>query len=65
MLSEDQGNFKFGKATLPDEARMELDKVVEQLKADPKGYFLEIEGHTDAVGRKTTTRPLAWNAPKR
>jgi outer membrane protein OmpA-like peptidoglycan-associated protein len=50
VLSEDQGNFKFGKAELPEEAKMELDKVVTQMKADPKAYFIEIEGHTDAVG---------------
>jgi outer membrane protein OmpA-like peptidoglycan-associated protein len=50
VLSEDQGNFQFGKADLPDEAKMELDKVVAQMKADPRSYFIEIEGHTDAVG---------------
>lgn len=51
VLSEDQGNFKFAKTDLPDEAKAELDKLVEQLKADPKGAFIEIEGHTDNVGR--------------
>lgn len=50
VLSEDQANFKFGRAVLPDEAKMELDKMVEQLKANPQGVFIEIEGHTDSVG---------------
>jgi outer membrane protein OmpA-like peptidoglycan-associated protein len=50
VISEDQGNFKFAKADLPDEARTELDRLVEQLKADPQGAFIEIEGHTDSVG---------------
>jgi outer membrane protein OmpA-like peptidoglycan-associated protein len=50
VLSEDQGNFKFAKTDLPDEARGELDRLVEQLKADPKGAFIEIEGHTDNAG---------------
>jgi peptidoglycan-associated lipoprotein len=49
-LSEDQGNFAFNKATLPDEAKARLDKMVTDLKADPKGIFIEIEGHTDNRG---------------
>ena len=50
VLSEDQGNFKFAKTTLPDEAKMRLDEVVAMLKSDPKGAYFEIEGHTDSVG---------------
>jgi outer membrane protein OmpA-like peptidoglycan-associated protein len=50
VLSEDKGNFKFGKATMPDEAKAELDTLVQQLKAEPKGAYIEIEGHTDNVG---------------
>ena len=49
-LSEDQGNFKFGKADLPDPAKARLDQVVADLKADPKTIFIEVEGHTDNVG---------------
>jgi len=49
-LSEDQGNFKFGKTDLPDEAKARLDQVVQQMKADTKNIFIEIEGHTDNVG---------------
>jgi outer membrane protein OmpA-like peptidoglycan-associated protein len=49
-LSEDQGNFKFGAADLPDAAKARLDELVNQLKADPRGVFIEIEGHTDNVG---------------
>ena len=49
-LSEDQGNFKFGQAALPDEAKARLDEVVGKLKADPQNVFIEIEGHTDNVG---------------
>jgi peptidoglycan-associated lipoprotein len=50
VLSEDKGNFKFGKAAMPDEAKAELDQLVQQLKAEPKGAFIEIEGHTDSAG---------------
>ena len=50
VLSEDQGNFKFGKTLLPDEAKQKIDQMVAQLKQDPKNIYLEIEGHTDNVG---------------
>ncbi len=51
-LSEDAGNFRFGRTDLPDEAKARLDEIVGQLKADPKGIYIEIEGHTDNVGSK-------------
>jgi outer membrane protein OmpA-like peptidoglycan-associated protein len=50
VLSEDQGNFTFGKTDLPAEAKSRLDQLISDLKADPKGAFFEIEGHTDNVG---------------
>jgi len=50
VLSEDKGNFKFGKALMPDEAKGELDQLVAKLKAEPNGAFIEIEGHTDSAG---------------
>jgi peptidoglycan-associated lipoprotein len=50
VISEDKGNFKFGKAIVPDEARAEIDQLVSQLKAEPSGAFIEIEGHTDSAG---------------
>jgi outer membrane protein OmpA-like peptidoglycan-associated protein len=49
-ISEDQGNFKFGGADLPDEAKARLDQMIGQLKANPQNVFIEIEGHTDNVG---------------
>ena len=57
-LSEDQGNFRFGKTELPDEAKARLDELVNQLKTDPKGVFIEIEGHTDNVGNKEINERL-------
>ena len=51
-LSEDQGNFKFGKTVLPDESKQKIDSMVAQLKQDPKNIYIEIEGHTDNVGDK-------------
>ncbi|MGE3706100.1 MAG: OmpA family protein [Vicinamibacterales bacterium] len=52
VMSEDQGNFAFGRAGLPEAAQARLDEVITQLKADPKGAYFEIEGHTDNVGDK-------------
>ena len=52
VLSEDSGNFKFGKTNLPDEAKSKIDEVVSKLKTDPKNIWIEIEGHTDSIGNK-------------
>jgi outer membrane protein OmpA-like peptidoglycan-associated protein len=57
-LSEDQGNFKFGKTDLPDQAKMRLDEVISQLKANPNNIWIEIEGHTDNVGSKELNERL-------
>ena len=52
-LSEDQGNFKFGKTDLPDEAKARIDQVVSQLKGQTgKDLYIVVEGHTDNVGGK-------------
>ena len=49
-LSEDKGGFKFGKAVMPAQAKADLDQLVAQLKAEPNGAYIEIEGHTDNAG---------------
>ena len=54
VLNEDEGNFKFAKTVLPDEAKAKLDQLVASIKADPKGAYFEIEGHTDNVGDPKT-----------
>jgi peptidoglycan-associated lipoprotein len=51
-LSEDKGGFKFGKATMPDDAKADIDALVQKLKAEPNGAYIEIEGHTDNAGPK-------------
>jgi len=58
-LSEDSGDFKLGDAALPDEAKARLDQMVTQLKSDPKGVFIEIEGHTDNVGNPDANQRLS------
>lgn len=57
-LSEDQGNFKFGGTELPDGAKARLDQIVQQLKADPKLVWIEVEGHTDNVGDAVTNERI-------
>jgi outer membrane protein OmpA-like peptidoglycan-associated protein len=52
VLSEDRGGFKFNKTDLPDDAKMKIDELVANIKADPKGAYFEVEGHTDNVGSK-------------
>ena len=61
VLSENQGNFTFGKTVLPDEAKAKIDQLVTQLKADPKGAYFEIEGHTDNVGAKNINEKIGLN----
>jgi peptidoglycan-associated lipoprotein len=50
VLSEDKGGFKFGQAAVPEAAVSEIDQLVQTLKANPNGAYIEIEGHTDATG---------------
>ena len=58
VLNDDEGNFKFNKTVLPDEAKQKIDEMVTQLKADPKNVFIEIEGHTDNVGNPVTNEKI-------
>ena len=58
VLSEDRGQFKLGKAELPDDAKAAIDQMVTQLKADSKNIWVEIEGHTDNTGDKKYNESL-------
>ena len=58
VLSEDRGQFKLGKAELPEDATGALDSMVNQLKADKKNVWVEIEGHTDSTGDKMLNEKL-------
>ena len=57
-LSEDEGDFTFGDATLPDEAKARLDQMVTQLKADPKGVSSSSKVTPTTSGRPPTTQQL-------
>lgn len=58
VISEDQGEFKFASAVLPDGVRARIDEMIAQLKAEPKGNFVEIEGHTDSSGDKMVNQRI-------
>ena len=58
VLSEDEGQFKFGKTQLPDEAKAKIDEMIQKIIADPNGAFFEIEGHTDNVGGKEINQKI-------
>ena len=50
VINESSGNFQFGKADLPDEAKAQVDQLISKLQQDPKNVYIEIEGHTDNLG---------------
>ena len=58
VINDAQGNFKLGKADLPDDVRAKLDELANKLKADPEGNYIEIEGHTDNTGTKPANDKL-------
>jgi peptidoglycan-associated lipoprotein len=58
VLSDAEGNFKFNKAELPAQAKSKLDEIINQLEADPKNAWIEIEGYTDSTGSKIYNKQL-------
>jgi peptidoglycan-associated lipoprotein len=58
VISEDQAEFKFGSAQLPEGARARIDEMIAQLKANPRGNYVEIEGHTDSLGDSLTNQRI-------
>ena len=58
VLSEDKGQFKLGKSTLPEDATAAIDNMVQQLKDQKKNVWVEIEGHTDNTGDKAMNEKL-------
>jgi OOP family OmpA-OmpF porin len=50
--------FPFGKATLTNDAKQQLDQAVSQIQSN-KNYLLEIEGFTDKTGKRDANVALA------
>jgi len=49
-LSNDKVTFPVNRAEISDEAKKLIDEAVAPLKAENRGVYFEIEGHTDATG---------------
>lgn len=49
-LTDDQVRFAFDKAELGDEAKTVLTNLANQLKAENRNVYIEIQGHTDSIG---------------
>jgi peptidoglycan-associated lipoprotein len=49
-LSDDAVKFGFDKASISPKAKEVLDNLVNQLKAENKNVYIEIQGYTDSVG---------------
>ena len=64
VLSEDEGNFKFAKTALPDEAKAKLDQMIMAIKADPRACTSKsrVIRTTSATPRRTSVS--GSNAPK-
>ena len=50
VLTDDQVKFGFNRTVLSPEAMAALDSFASQLKAENRGVYIEIQGHTDAIG---------------
>ena len=50
VLSDDSVRFASGKAVLTDAGKARLTQLANQLKADNKNVYLEIQGYTDSTG---------------
>ena len=57
-LSNDKVNFAFNASELSPDAQMLVDELAEKVKADNRGLWIEIEGHTDATGDPTYNKQL-------
>ena len=57
-LSNDKVTFPVNRALVSDDAKALIDEAIAQLKAENKGVFFEIEGHTDATGPEEYNQKL-------
>jgi outer membrane protein OmpA-like peptidoglycan-associated protein len=58
VLSDDSVKFPLDSSKLSPEAQTRLMDFVQKLKSDNKNVYLEIQGHTDSTGDKTTNMRL-------
>lgn len=58
VLSDDSVKFPVDSAQLSPEAQQRLASFVERLKTDNRNVYLEIQGHTDALGPDAVNQRL-------
>ena len=57
-LSNDKVVFPFNRALVSTETKSVVDEAIAQLKAENKGVYFEIEGHTDSTGPEEYNQKL-------
>jgi outer membrane protein OmpA-like peptidoglycan-associated protein len=50
VLSEDKVKFGTSKSQLGKEAMAALDEIAAKIKAENRGVYIEVQGHTDSIG---------------
>jgi hypothetical protein len=65
VLSEDKGNFKFGKAAMPDEPRAEIDTLVPEAEGRAeRALHRDRRPHRRVGNAETATTVSACSAPR-
>jgi outer membrane protein OmpA-like peptidoglycan-associated protein len=57
-LSNDKVTFPVNRALVSDDAKKMIDEAIAQLKAENRGVYFEIEGHTDSSGPEEYNQKL-------
>jgi peptidoglycan-associated lipoprotein len=57
-LSNDKVTFPLNRSAVSDDAKKLVDEAIAQLKAENRGVYFEIEGHTDSTGPDTYNQKL-------
>ena len=57
-LSNDKVTFPVNRAAVSPDARQLVDEAIAQLKAENRGVYFEIEGHTDSSGSEAYNEKL-------
>ena len=60
-ISNDQVTFPVNRSEVSDEAKKIVDDAIAQLKAENRGVFFEIEGHTDSSGSDDYNLKLGYD----
>ncbi|HVT16225.1 MAG TPA: OmpA family protein [Thermoanaerobaculia bacterium] len=58
VLTDDKVKFGFNKSDLSAKAKSALDEFAAKIKADNKGVYVEVQGHTDNVGSEHYNQQL-------